>query len=217
MAKKRGKKEFRRFSIKIHLTNRWLYTFIALGILAIIGVGVYALAPGSSGNPGHNIQDVGPPTTCANGQFLQFIDSTNGWGCTNLVSEKTRYYTPSLVGYTPLPSYVIFYGYEVIIEGGGMFRGYIPVNLPDEAIVTEFRVWSAGGGTGGINLYRADLDDGDTNLIMGNIAMATGGTDNTIDYATIDNTLYTYYVLFGNTNNVPGNIYGIRIKYTITD
>ena len=46
--KKRGK------SIKINLTNRWLYTLIAIGILAIIGVGVYAY----SGNVGHTSDQI---------------------------------------------------------------------------------------------------------------------------------------------------------------
>ena len=67
--------------IVINLSNRWLYTFILIGIIILLGIIVYALAPGSSGNPGHNIQDVGPPATCADGQVLQFINSTNNWGC----------------------------------------------------------------------------------------------------------------------------------------
>ena len=38
MKKKRG------IEIKINLSKRWLYTLIVIGILAIIGVGVYAVA-----------------------------------------------------------------------------------------------------------------------------------------------------------------------------
>jgi hypothetical protein len=48
MKKKRGKK------INIKLSNRWLYTFIILGILAIVGVGVWAAAP----NPGHTANQI---------------------------------------------------------------------------------------------------------------------------------------------------------------
>ena len=48
--KKRGKTNSKKSGIKkikiqITLTNKWLYTLIAIGILFIIGVGVYALAP----------------------------------------------------------------------------------------------------------------------------------------------------------------------------
>ena len=42
--KKRGKG----LTINLHFTNRWLYTLIAIGILAIIGVGVYAYNSGLS-------------------------------------------------------------------------------------------------------------------------------------------------------------------------
>ena len=73
--KKRG------LSIKINLTNRWLYTLIAIGILAIIGVGVYALTPGVAPNPGHLASDMAPPTPCAANQFLKF-DGTN-WVCSS--------------------------------------------------------------------------------------------------------------------------------------
>ncbi len=76
-------------TINIHLTNRWLYTFIAIGILAAIGVGVYALTPGIIPNPGHDIQTISPPTGCAANQYLQF-NGTN-WKCN----------TP-LVGYSNL-------------------------------------------------------------------------------------------------------------------
>lgn len=71
--KKRG------FEIHIHLTNRWLYTLIAVGILAAIGIGVYALAPGIIPNPGHNISEVSIPSDCTSGQYLKY-DGTN-WKC----------------------------------------------------------------------------------------------------------------------------------------
>ncbi len=43
MKKKRG------IEIKINISNRWIYTLIVIGILAIVGVGVYAY----TGNVGH--------------------------------------------------------------------------------------------------------------------------------------------------------------------
>jgi len=82
-------------TIKINLSNRWIYFLITLGILAIIGVGVYALTPGGnpsgtpSQNPGHLISIIDPPSPCTADQFLQF-DGTN-WKCTtSVVDTDTR-------------------------------------------------------------------------------------------------------------------------------
>ncbi len=74
MKKKRGKSV-----IQINFSNRWLYTFMALGILAIISVGVYALTPGVTPNPGHLVSEMAPPSPCTANQVLQF-DGTN-WKC----------------------------------------------------------------------------------------------------------------------------------------
>ncbi|MCK5149584.1 hypothetical protein KAJ87_01515 [Candidatus Pacearchaeota archaeon] len=81
------KKKKRGITIKLVFSNRWLYTFIVIGILAIIGVGVYALTAGETPDPGHNIQNIGPPSDCVNGQVLQFIDGA--WGCVNLPGGET--------------------------------------------------------------------------------------------------------------------------------
>jgi len=40
--------------ISLSFSNRWLYTFIAIGIIAIIGVGVYALAPSIDTSKGYH-------------------------------------------------------------------------------------------------------------------------------------------------------------------
>jgi hypothetical protein len=52
MKKKEG------LTIKINLTNRWLYTFIVIGILAIIGVGVYAYGTSTPATFGHSIGEM---------------------------------------------------------------------------------------------------------------------------------------------------------------
>jgi len=65
----------RRRRISINLSNRWLYTLIAVGIILIIGVGVYAL--GAIPNPGHSISQL---QTCnSNGQTL--VMSNGAWTC----------------------------------------------------------------------------------------------------------------------------------------
>lgn len=80
MKKKRG------LNVTINFSNRWLYTFIVLGILAIVGVGVYALVPGVAPNPGHLISEMAPPSPCTANQVLQF-DGTN-WKCADLPTTQ---------------------------------------------------------------------------------------------------------------------------------
>jgi len=59
MTKKRG----RQINIKINLTNRWLYTLIAIGILAIISVGVYAIDTSQAWHPTDQIEGLGTLAT----------------------------------------------------------------------------------------------------------------------------------------------------------
>src|SRR4030066_39383 len=78
------KKGKRTVKIQINFTNRWLYTFIAVFLLAAVAVGVYALAPGVVPNPGHNINEVSVPSPCTSGQFLQYNNSD--WKCSSVFS-----------------------------------------------------------------------------------------------------------------------------------
>jgi hypothetical protein len=73
--KKRGKG----LTIHIHLSNRLSYTLIAIFLLAAIGIGVYALAPGVIPNPGHNISEMSIPSPCTVGQVLSY--NGNNWVC----------------------------------------------------------------------------------------------------------------------------------------
>src|SRR3989304_9406712 len=66
-------------NINLHFSNRWLYTFIALGILAIVGVGVYAATYTASG-AGHPYTEI---STCAAGQILKMNSAGTGWECSN--------------------------------------------------------------------------------------------------------------------------------------
>jgi hypothetical protein len=64
----------KRKDIIIKFSNRWIYTLIVIGILAILGVGVFAL--GSVSNPGHAISEL---QTCEEGETLQVVDGE--WDC----------------------------------------------------------------------------------------------------------------------------------------
>ncbi len=45
-------------TIKVNLSNRWLYTLIVIGILTIIGVGVYAFGTTSPSTFGHSVGEL---------------------------------------------------------------------------------------------------------------------------------------------------------------
>ena len=82
MKKKRGKGK-QTIQVTINLTNRWLYTLIAIGILAILGVGVYAATYTASG-AGHPYTEI---STCGNGQILKM--SGGAWACGTDVDTDT--------------------------------------------------------------------------------------------------------------------------------
>ena len=77
---KKGGSKKQGLHITINLTNRWLYTLITIGIIAILGVGVYAY----SGNVGHTSDQIdvtwaqiqGIPADIADGDQIGTI-STN--------------------------------------------------------------------------------------------------------------------------------------------
>jgi hypothetical protein len=74
MKKRRGNKK----EIKIIISNHWFYTFMALGILAAVAVGVYAWANPSTG-VGHSYNEIQP---CSEGQTLKV--SGGVWTCADI-------------------------------------------------------------------------------------------------------------------------------------
>ena len=77
MAKKRGKG----ITIKINLTNRWLYTFILIGIIILLGIVVYAYTNPTTG-VGHDYNEIQP---CADGQVLGMVAGI--WTCVDMWNE----------------------------------------------------------------------------------------------------------------------------------
>lgn len=55
--------------VQINISNRWLYTLITIGILAIISVGVYAWADPTTG-VGHGPSEIGPGTFAGGGDYI---------------------------------------------------------------------------------------------------------------------------------------------------
>ena len=65
---------------KFNFSNKLAYTLIAIFSIIFIGVGVYAVSAGVTPNPGHNIQTISAPNSCASGQYLEYIANTNSGG-----------------------------------------------------------------------------------------------------------------------------------------
>jgi hypothetical protein len=72
--RKKNKRE-----IKIILSNRWLYTLIALGVLAVIAVGVWAYGTSNPSVFGHSIGEL---ELCAEGQTIKVVNGT--WTCVDM-------------------------------------------------------------------------------------------------------------------------------------
>jgi len=71
--------------------NKLSYVLIFIFAIIFTGMGVYALSPGSTENPGHNINSVGAPSGCASGQFIQLsTKSPSGleWKCTSITGSS---------------------------------------------------------------------------------------------------------------------------------
>jgi hypothetical protein len=103
-----------RRGIQIKFTNRWLYTFIVIGILAVVSVGVYAYGTNSPSTFGHSAGELAPPTGCASGQFMQWD------GSAFVCAVPSTLLTDCPSGYTPQ----ITYSYQTLSEDiyGGAIR-----------------------------------------------------------------------------------------------
>ncbi len=71
------KKRMKKNSVKINISNRWLYALITVGILTILGVGVYAATYSASG-AGHPYTEI---STCDANQILRMKSDGTGWEC----------------------------------------------------------------------------------------------------------------------------------------
>ena len=77
--------------IEVSFSDRWLYTFIVIGVIILLGIVVYAVAP----NPGHSYADI---ESCAEGQILK--TSGGSWSCGTDVDTDTDNQELSITGQT---------------------------------------------------------------------------------------------------------------------
>ena len=171
---KRGKRAFK-------LSNRWLYTFIILGIFAVVGVGVYAAYPASGA--GHNADE---------------IDFSGGITTSGLSAQSNGYpgvEIRSLNGGTPYidfsnaPSDVIDYNARIILTGENVlkFEGEIITTggFTTNVIDSKGGYFSSGnhGGTGNAAYFPYGLYSiGPTNWIYGTTYLGNAG--DTINFRT---------------------------------
>jgi len=62
------------------------YLILSVIIIILAGVSVYSLSAGGEGNPGHNLATIAPPSSCNEGEVLQWQGSS--WSCTLPTSNK---------------------------------------------------------------------------------------------------------------------------------
>lgn len=72
MKKKKG------IEIKINFSEKWFYTLIVIGVLAIVGIGVYAYGTSEPSTFGHSLGEI---ATCNEGETLQVVGGE--WTCVN--------------------------------------------------------------------------------------------------------------------------------------
>jgi len=86
--------------IQINISNKTFYTFVAIIILVVLAVVVYAQV---TPNPGHPVSQIAPPSGCAAGEIV-FLGSEGEWDCVafkefkQYVGSTSATYTGSGVG-----------------------------------------------------------------------------------------------------------------------
>ena len=114
----------RKIQFEISFSNRWLYTFIALGIIILLGVIVYGYTSSSTG-AGHGLNELEP---CADAQILQ--TDGNNWVCVD--SIWGIYHNNGNVGIkTDTPGAVLD------VNGKIKMRGQIVPEDSDDTVATK--------------------------------------------------------------------------------
>lgn len=141
------------------------------------------------------------------------------------IPTTTRYYTIPGSAWQPKDSTYTFYkaGVYTYTTTPGTTEWYAPVNLPHRAVITQFMAWAYDNTGQNISVYLFSQSGGSGNpmaLITSNSSWPSyaGYTDNSIDYATVDNQNYAYYV-YGILRSGDDNhrLSQVRITYTITE
>lgn len=175
----------------------------------------------------------GEATAASGNNFGVYGKSTSGYG---VYSEGDAHVEGSLTwraktSYISIPA-AAFHpaqeGYEFNNDGkviwnldGDSVYYLAQLQLPHEAIITKltFYWWDGSQLDGRCELYRIDLMGGENQMAVaythGSTASPNGSVDANIDFATVDNSSYAYYLWL----YLPDNLiaaYGVVIEYTFT-
>jgi hypothetical protein len=140
-------------------------------------------------------------------------------------SPRTHYYSLSSEAFLP-GSNVDYYntygnGGAYIVSGSGALVA--PVNLPDGAVVTEFKVFFYDGSSADMSVSLEIQTMSGGYITMANVnSTGTPGyynsADTTISSATIDNSQYGYLIYaYSSTWDSNLKIKGVAIKYTLSE
>ena len=77
--KKRQKKNSSGINLNIHLSNKVFYSFLAVFIVAVFGVGIYAYGTSNPSDFGHSLGEVDFPS-CSDGQVLKYSSGSLSCG-----------------------------------------------------------------------------------------------------------------------------------------
>lgn len=70
--------------VKINFSNRVAYTFIVIGLIVAIAIGVTAYGGNAPATMGHSSDELAPPSGCAAGQYLRLNTLPNSWTCATI-------------------------------------------------------------------------------------------------------------------------------------
>ena len=137
---------------------------------------------------------------------------------------KTSYIAVAAAAFHPVVDgyYYSNQGHTLWNDDGDSDYYAAPIQLPHNATVTKltFYWWDGSSVDGHCTLYRTDLTGGEVVMAeawtSGNAATSDSSQDDTIVYATVDNSQYTYYLYWDLPDMVVAG-YGVVIEYTITE
>ena len=180
---------------RLIMSNRFLYTLIAIGIVALVGVGVYAF--GAVPNPGHSVANL---QTCdSDGQILKM--SGGAWVCAADAGGAGLWIADGSDIYYDSGNVQIREGMDFILRAGS----YIESNLifEDSLGFQKGKIWTNPDPTPGLYFSSGDSTPDLTIDDFGNIGI---GTNNPNSRLTISGNLNISGTLITNLLRINQNV-----------
>lgn len=140
--------------VKIEISNRAVYSLLAILIIILAGISVYAVtavpSPSAHPNPGHSTDELGVPAGCGAGDFF-YWDGTQ-WDCKNVPSSQWAVYSGGIPMAPQNP--------DNIYEYGDVGIGAIPASDSKLYVYTSSSNSIKGSSSSGVGLYGTGGDKG---------------------------------------------------------